>query len=156
MPERALFGVLLLTSVSYCVLAQAEATDGSKPLGPDDLIQISDRNHWAFQPLSSPELPPVERTSWIRTPIDQFILARLESRRWSPAIPADTNSLLRRIYLDLIGLPPTLQEQRSFLANPSPESVDKVIASLLNRPGYCERWGRHWLDLVRFAETNGY
>ena len=156
MPERTLFGVLLLTTVSYSVPCKAEATDNSELQVYDNLIQRSDRNHWAFQPLSRPELPPVKRASWVRTPIDQFVLARLESRGWSPAIPADTPSLLRRIYLDLIGLPPTLQEQRSFLANPSPESVDKVIASLLNRPGYGERWGRHWLDLVRFAETNGY
>ncbi|HTM50328.1 MAG TPA: PSD1 and planctomycete cytochrome C domain-containing protein [Bryobacteraceae bacterium] len=110
-------------------------------------------SHWSFQPVSRP-LPPEVKSKWVRNPIDAFLLDKLQSRGWKPAPPAEPRALLRRVYLDLTGLPPTLAEQDAFLKDPSrfPQLVDE----LLSRPTYGERWGRHWLDLVRYAETNGY
>jgi hypothetical protein len=109
--------------------------------------------HWAFQPISHPRIPDV-KNSWVRNPVDAFILEKLQARGWKPAAPADPRALLRRVYLDLIGLPPTLAEQEAFLKDPS--QFDRLVDGLLARPAYGERWGRHWLDLVRYAESNGY
>ena len=114
------------------------------------------KDHWSFQPLTSPPVPAVKNADWVRNPIDAFVLAQLEARGWKPAPAAGPEALLRRIYLDLIGLPPTPQEQREFQEQYSPEALDRLIEELLDRPGYGERWGRHWLDVVRYAETNGY
>lgn len=112
--------------------------------------------HWSFKPVQPPDIPPVKRTDWIRTPIDSFVLAKLEAQGWKPSTAAEPRALLRRVYLDLIGLPPTLDEQQAFLTNPTDKTLDQVINDLLSRSSYGERWGRHWLDLVRYAETNGY
>jgi hypothetical protein len=122
----------------------------------DALIKPADRKHWAFQPVRKPDVPHVEGTEWVRNPIDAFVLAKLEAQGWRPARPAEPRALLRRIYLDLIGIPPTTDEQTEFLRDPSPQALDRVVQGLLARPSYGERWGRHWLDLVRYAETNGY
>ena len=109
--------------------------------------------HWAFQPVSGPAVPDI-KSSWVRNPIDAFVLAKLQSKGWQPADPATPRALLRRVYLDLNGLPPTIEEQEAFLKDPS--RFDQLVDDLLARPAYGERWGRHWLDVVRFAETNGY
>lgn len=118
----------------------------------------SDRSsdHWAFQPVRRPRVPQVSDTEWVRNPIDAFVTAKLEHRGWKPSAPAKPRALLRRLYLDLIGLPPALEEQAALLKDPSPENFDRLVDDLLRRPGYGERWARHWLDLVRYAETNGY
>jgi hypothetical protein len=116
----------------------------------------TERDHWAFLPVKRPEVPSVQREEWIRTPVDAFILAELEAAGLEPSPSADPQTLLRRAYLDLIGLPPTPEEQARFLADPSREAFGKVVDELLGRPEYGERWGRHWLDVVRYAETNGY
>jgi hypothetical protein len=120
----------------------------------DALIKPQDRKHWSFQPVQKPAVPKVQDGDWIRNPIDAFVLARLEGQGWKPALPAGPRAFLRRIYLDVIGLPPTPAEQAAF--DGSPQAVNHVICDLLSRPGYGERWARHWLDLVRYAETNGY
>ncbi|MBM3775423.1 MAG: DUF1553 domain-containing protein [Acidobacteria bacterium] len=114
------------------------------------------QNHWAFRPRSRPQQPAVKQRGWVRNPIDAFILARLEQQGFAPAQPAGPRQLLRRVRLNLTGLPPTLAEQEAFLRDPSPRALERVVDSLLARPAYAERWARHWLDLVRFAETNGY
>ena len=114
------------------------------------------KDHWSFQPLASPAVPAVKNAGWVRNPIDSFVLAKLEARGWKPSPPAGNEALLRRIYLDLVGLPPTPREQQEFLKQSSPEQFDRLVGELLDRPGYGERWGRHWLDVVRYAETNGY
>jgi hypothetical protein len=116
----------------------------------------SERDHWAFLPVERPELPPVSRGDWPQTPIDHFILAGLEAADLSPSPAADKPTLLRRAYLDLIGLPPTIEEQDRFLADDTPDAFAKLVDALLARPEYGERWGRHWLDVVRYAESNGY
>ncbi|HZT31753.1 MAG TPA: PSD1 and planctomycete cytochrome C domain-containing protein [Bryobacteraceae bacterium] len=109
--------------------------------------------HWAFQPVRRPDVPEVRDRAWVRNPIDAFVLARLEARGWKPSPPAPPQVLLRRMYLDVTGLPPTLAEQEQFARDPS---LDRLSADLLARPAYGERWARHWLDVVRYAETNGY
>ncbi len=122
----------------------------------DALIQPDQRKHWAFQPVHRPAIPRVRNPAWVRNPIDAFVLAKLEAQGWQPAPAAEPRGLLRRLYLDLLGLPPTPAEQEAFLKDPSPEAVDRVVDDLLARLGYGERWARHWLDLVRYADTNGY
>ncbi len=113
-------------------------------------------NHWSFRPVVRPPVPTVKNAGWVRNPIDAFVLEKLEARGWKPSSQAEPHSLLRRMYLDLIGLPPTLEEREALLKDPSPENFDRLVSDLLARPGYGERWGRHWLDLVRYAESNGY
>lgn len=113
------------------------------------------RRHWAFQPLTKPVVPAgSDRQN--SSPIDAFIRNRMELAGIRPADPAKPHVLLRRVYLDLIGLPPTRQQQDEFARNPSAAAYAAIVDDLLARPQYGERWGRHWLDVVRYAETKGY
>jgi hypothetical protein len=112
--------------------------------------------HWAFQRVMKPVVPKVIDSSWVRTPIDAFVLSGLENIGVKPAPAADRRTLLRRVYLDLIGLPPTPEEQDRFLKDSSPAAFEHVVDDLLSRPQYGERWARHWFDVVRYAESNGY
>jgi hypothetical protein len=112
--------------------------------------------HWSLQPVQRPPLPKVGNAVWCLSPIDRFILAKLEGNGLKPAPSADRRALLRRVTFDLIGLPPTPEETEAFLNDDSPQAFAKVVDRLLASPHYGERWGRHWLDLVRFAETQGH
>ncbi|HEY7308503.1 MAG TPA: PSD1 and planctomycete cytochrome C domain-containing protein [Gemmataceae bacterium] len=114
------------------------------------------KRHWAFQPVNNPPLPSVKRPNWVRTSVDRFILAKLEERGLTPSAPAERRTLLRRVTFDLIGLPPTPEEIAAFEADRSPEAFAKVVDRLLASPHYGERWGRHWLDVARYADTKGY
>jgi mono/diheme cytochrome c family protein len=114
------------------------------------------RNFWAFRPVARPPVPHVRRADWVRNPIDAFVLAKLEAAGLRPALPAEKTSLLRRVYYDLTGLPPTPGEVEAFRKDDSPDAYERVVEKLLASPHYGERWARHWLDLVRYAETNGY
>jgi len=114
------------------------------------------QDHWSFQPRKPVAPPQVRNKSWVRNPIDAFVLAKLEARGWQPSPPAEPAQLLRRIHLDITGLPPTLAEQDRFARRPQPDVLDAVVDDLLSRPAYGERWARYWLDVVRYAETNGY
>src|SRR5579871_5504503 len=109
-----------------------------------------------FHSVKRPALPPVKDAAWCRNPIDRFILAKLEAKGLQPAPQADRRMLLRRVTFDLIGLPPTPQEVDQFLADKSPDAYAKVVDRLLADPRYGERWGRHWLDVARYADTKGY
>jgi hypothetical protein len=122
----------------------------------DARIKPADRQHWSYQPVKRPAVPRVKNEEWARNSIDRFVLARLEAKGWQPSPLAPPHSLLRRVHLDLAGLPPTLAEQGVFLKAPTAQALDGVVDDLLSRTTYGERWGRHWLDLVRYAETNGY
>jgi cytochrome c553 len=115
----------------------------------------SARTHWAFRPIDDPALPDVVDEEWVKMPLDRFILARLEQEGIAPAAEADKRTLIRRATLDLTGLPPTREEVQQFLADEEPGSYARLIDRLLDSPHYGERWGRHWLDLVRYADTNG-
>lgn len=119
-------------------------------------VTDEDRKFWAFQPLAHPEPPAVQNEKWCRTSIDHFILAKIEEKGFAPAPVADKVTLIRRAYFDLIGLPPTPQQVQRFLADSDPDAFEKVIDELLASPHYGERWGRHWLDLARYAESHGY
>jgi len=123
---------------------------------PANLDSQAGRDHWAFQPLRRPEVPAVRNANWIRTPIDAFILARLEAAGLEPAAPASRLDLIRRATYDLTGLPPTRAEVEAFLADESPTAYEQLIDRLLASPHYGERWGRHWLDLARYADSNGF
>ncbi len=111
---------------------------------------------WSLEPVARPALPAVERGDWVRTPIDRFVLARLEAKGWQPAGGVSRAKLIRRAYFDLWGLPPSPEDVQAFVADERPDAYERLIDRLLASGHYGERWARHWLDLVRFAETNGY
>ncbi|HUY36560.1 MAG TPA: PSD1 and planctomycete cytochrome C domain-containing protein [Pirellulales bacterium] len=112
--------------------------------------------HWSFQPLAHPAIPSVGNAAWVRNPIDAFILARLEAEGLTPSPEADRVTLIRRLSLDLLGLPPSPAEVEQFLADPRPDAYEQLVDRLLISPHYGERWGRHWLDQARYADSNGY
>jgi len=116
----------------------------------------SSKEHWAFKAPVRPAEPRVKNKSWVRNPIDSFVLARLEKQKLPPSPEADRPTLLRRLSLDLIGLPPTPEEMDQFLADKSPPAYEKQVERLLASAHYGERWGRHWLDAARYADSNGY
>src|SRR4029079_11605105 len=122
-----------------------------KPAGP--VFTKADRGFWSFRPPADPTPPAVREGSWGRSPIDRFILAKLEEKGLRPAPAADRRTLLRRATFDLVGLPPTPAEIAAFLADESPDAFAKVVDRLLASPQYGERWGRHWLDVVRYADA---
>lgn len=135
---------------------RAQATQGK--LKPVDWEAAA--RHWAFNPVTEPVPPDVQPASeiqndWMSNPIDRFILARLQAEGFRPAPQADKRTLIRRATFDLTGLPPTPQEVNDFLADESSDAFAKVVDRLLSSPHYGERWGRHWLDLVRYADSNG-
>ncbi len=113
------------------------------------------REFWSFRPVANPQPPKVSHQAWVRNPIDAFVLARLEAEGLTPAKLADRRTMLRRVTFDLIGLPPTPAEVESFLADDSPDAFERVVERLLASPHYGERWGRHWLDVARYADSNG-
>jgi mono/diheme cytochrome c family protein len=114
------------------------------------------RSHWAFIPPVRPAAPKVKHNSWTRNPIDNFIIARLEKENLKLSPEADRRTLIRRLTLDLTGLPPTIKEVEDFVADRQPKAYELLVDRLLASPHYGERWGRHWLDLARYADTNGY
>jgi hypothetical protein len=113
-------------------------------------------DHWAYRPLAGPPVPVVRQASWVRTPIDAFVLSALEARQLAPSPPAEARTWLRRVYFDLVGLPPTPAEMQAFLADRSSRARERVIEGLLASPRYGERWARHWMDAAHFAETHGH
>ena len=119
-------------------------------------ITGQDRAWWSFQPIQRPPLPSVKQQAWVANPIDAFVLAGLESKRIAPNPPATQGELARRVCFDLIGLPPTPEQVAAFENDGSAAAYERLIDRLLSLPQYGERWGRHWLDVARFAQSNGY
>jgi len=119
-------------------------------------FKASERSYWAFQKVVKPSVPGVQNGAWVRNEIDAFILAKLEEKKIEPNPPADKVTLIRRATLDLTGLPPTLEEVQAFVNDDSPGAFANVVDRLLASPRYGERWGRHWLDLARYADTAGF
>jgi len=135
--------------------------DGSEPTGPvvrKPGLQITDadRSAWAFQPIRRPMVPEIADDQLARNSVDRFLLSKLAERGLTYSPLADPRTRLRRLSFDLRGLPPTLAEVEAFAADPSPEAYERLMDDYLASPAYGERWGRHWLDLVRYAQTNGY
>ncbi len=135
-----------------------------KPLTPTEVARIKTwigqgaeyQGHWAFVPPVRPELPSVKNAGWCRNPIDRFILARLEAEGLSPSPQADKVTSIRRLSLDLIGLPPSVEDVDAFVADTRDDAYDRLVGRLLDAPQYGERWGRIWLDAARYADSDGY
>ncbi|MGE0128079.1 MAG: PSD1 and planctomycete cytochrome C domain-containing protein [Blastocatellales bacterium] len=130
--------------------------DSQSAIGNQPQAMAAIKKHWAFVAPARSALPQVKSKSWVKTPIDQFILARLEKEGLTPSPEADRVTLLRRLSLDLIGLPPTVAEVDAFLNDRSPNAYEKQVERLLASPHYGERWGRHWLDAARYADSDGF
>ncbi len=113
-------------------------------------------DHWAFQPVDDPAPPAVEDVAWVRNPIDRFVLHRLEAEGMAPSAAASRETLMRRLWLDLAGLPPAAEEVTAYLEDEEPGAYERVVDRLLASPHFAERWGRHWLDLARYADSDGY
>lgn len=128
----------------------------AEELEPEPPITESDRDHWAFYPLERPEVPSINNTAWPRNAIDNFVLAKIEENALLPLPEADRGTLIRRVTFDLIGLPPTPAQVQDFLDDRSPDAYARMVDRLLASPEYGVRWGQHWLDLARFAETDGF
>jgi hypothetical protein len=154
--SSALLGLALLALAAF-----ASEPELKKPFPDsadyDAFVKTSDRDHWSFRPVVATAIPEVKQGDWVRNPVDAFVLAKLEGHGWKPNPPALPRQLLRRMSIDLTGVPPTLSEQSTHQFDTlDHEQFDRLVDNLLARPAYGERWGRHWLDLVRYAETNGY
>src|SRR6266568_2427256 len=129
------------------------------PVAPLGTYKPAEKKHWAFLPWTNAAPPtftlPADK-AWVKTPVDAFILASLKKEGLKPAPMADRATLIRRVTYDLHGLPPTPQEVDAFVQDKSPKAWEKLVDRLLDSPRYGEQWGRHWLDVVRFAESDGY
>lgn len=125
-------------------------------LSGEYVISDEQRKFWSFQPVKRPPTPKVQNQAWVQSPIDAFILARLERRKIEPSPRADRRALIRRAYIDLTGLPPTMEEVQAFYADRSPDAFAKVVDRLLASPRFGERWARYWLDVARYSDTKGY
>ncbi len=141
---RGLLAAFLLTNLLVSTAAAGE--------GPSD----TDKVHWSFQKRGRPALPRLADAAWVRNGVDAFILAHLHQEGLRPALEADRRTLVRRLYFDLTGLPPAPEHIAEFVASTDPLAYEKLVDRLLASPHYGERWGRHWLDVVRFAETEGF
>jgi mono/diheme cytochrome c family protein len=133
----------------------AAKTSPQAPAAAKFTIRPEQRQFWSFQPIRRPAPPAVKDQGWVKDPVDRFILAKLEEKGLKPAAAADRRTLIRRAYFDLTGLPPTPEQVEAFEADPSPNAFAKVVDRLLASPQYGERWGRHWLDVARYADGSG-
>ena len=136
-------------------IARIRAWIDAGATGPAEAV-AAEKRHWAYVKPERAQPPTVRNEAWVRNPIDRFVLARLEKEGLGPAPEAEKATLIRRVSLDLVGLPPSPAEVDAFLADASPEAYEKVVDRLLASPHYGERWARPWLDLARYADTNGY
>ena len=142
----------VLGFVGFCTLVAPRLFPAEAP----HVFTPAQKSYWAFQPVKKSPLPAVKNKAWVKTPIDAFILAKLEEKNLQPNPRADKLTLLRRVTIDMTGLPPTQEEIRAFLTDKSPDAWEKVVDRLLASPAYGERWGRHWLDVARYADSNGF
>ena len=142
-----------LTTIFLAALPMLSNAAGPSP---ETGSATNSRSFWAFQPVKRSAPPPVTNRNWPRNAVDFFVLARLESQGLRPAPPATKADLIRRVYFDLTGLPPAPEEVQAFVEDGSPLAYERLVDRLLNSPHYGERWGQHWLDVVRYAETEGF
>ena len=145
------FRTLGWVGLLLCLLSEAPLFAAEKAV----LDPVKAQAFWALQPVANPVVPAVRNKAWVRSPIDTFILATLERKGIQPALPAERRTLIRRATFDLTGLPPTPAEVEVFLADRSPDAFAHLVERLLASPRYGERWGRHWLDVARYADSNG-
>lgn len=150
MPENGKLADGQITALARWIKQGAIYPAGTRPTG-----RTRDPNHWSFQSPVAQSIPAVKNVAWPQSPMDHFILARLESANLLPAAPADKRTLIRRVTFDLTGLPPTSAEIENFLTDDRPDAFAIVVDRLLESPAYGEHWGRHWLDVARYADSNG-
>jgi hypothetical protein len=139
---------------ALCAASMQQLSDAAP--AAKDRFTPAQKRYWAFQKVVRPPVPDIAARAWARNPVDHFIVAKLAEKGIAPSPETDRITLLRRVTLDLIGLPPTPEETRAFLEDESPEAYEKVVDRLLASPAYGERWARHWLDLARYAESDGF
>ena len=139
----------------FLALLSAASVGGGGPVAGADR-QPPEASHWAFQPPTGRPVPSVTNREWPQTAVDNFVLAKLEAAGLSPSVRADRRTLIRRVTFDLLGLPPTPDEIDAFLADETPDTFSRLVDRLLASPRYGERWGRHWLDVARYADSNGF
>ncbi len=156
LPEEALTALRQWIADGAVWPEEPVPTDSAAPAKEVFDVAARRAEHWAWQPVQDSAPPTVANTAWPRTDIDRFILARLEQAGLSPAPEADKRVLIRRLYFDLTGLPPAPDVVEAFVADTDPYAYEKLVDSLLASPHFGERWGRHWLDLTRYAETYGH
>ncbi|MDA1052649.1 MAG: DUF1553 domain-containing protein [Planctomycetota bacterium] len=139
-------------------IAAGAETARSEPeqVGESPLFTQEERDFWSFQPINRPELPTGQASTAVRTPVDRFILAKLEAAGFNFSPDADRRTRIRRVYFDLLGLPPSVEEVDSFVGDDSPGAYERLVEQLLASPHYGERWGRHWLDVAGYADSEGY
>ena len=142
--------------VPFALLVVANITLGQEKAPSEPELTPADKSHWAFQSPKNSPLPTVKNSTWANNPIDLFILEKLEAKRLAPSQHASKEHLIRRATLDLIGLPPTIKEINAFQNDQNPNAYESLIDRLLSSPHYGERWSLFWLDLARYAESNGY
>jgi len=151
--------IAILAAVSLVAAAADDKADKTEKVAPLGVYKPSETSYWAFQPRKDARPPAFTAAvdkAWVKTPIDAFILAGLKTAGLKPAPPADKVTLIRRVTYDLHGLPPTPDEIDAFVRDQSPKAYERLVDRLLASPRYGEQWGRHWLDVVRFAESDGY
>ena len=151
-----LLSLLLLVAPAGLAAADAEPTREQVQSFAEGGISETDRQFWSFQEILRPPLPDVEDGRWVANPVDAFIRAAQQAANLGPAPAASKREMIRRAYFDLTGLPPSPEQVDSFVADSSPDAFARLVDRLLASPHYGERWGRHWLDLVRYGESNGY
>ncbi len=151
-------GPLSATAVEALTAWIAQGVAWPEAAMPGDTVdpQAAAARHWAFQPVRRPAVPVLEEDDWSQSPIDRFVLQKLRAQGLSPAPRAARETLLRRVTFDLIGLPPTPEELAAFLADDSADAYARLVDRLLASPHFGERWGRHWLDVARYADNKGY
>jgi hypothetical protein len=137
-------------------ISQLTAWIDAGAIAPDETDPPDPRKHWAFLPPVRPEVPRVNNAGWVYNPVDAFVAAGHDAHGLHPRPDADKSTLLRRVYLDLLGLVPTPDERRAFLADRAPDAYEKVVDRLLDSPEYGERWARHWMDVWRYSDWDGY
>jgi hypothetical protein len=154
-PDKQLSDEVIADFEKWIADGAADPRTGGTAVAKRTIDIEEGRKFWAFQPPKKTSPPPVKDAAWPRTEIDQFLLAAMESQGLAPVGDADRRVLIRRLYFDLIGLPPTPEQVEAFLSDKSDKAVETVVDILLASPQFGERWGRHWLDVARFAESNG-
>ncbi len=153
-PKKVLPAAVVADFEKWIQSGAADPRRATRPVAKADSIDIeAGRKHWAYQPLKAPALPKVTDAAWPANDIDRFILARLESAGLQPGADAEKIILIRRLYFDLVGLPPTPEEITRFVDDKSPGAYENLVDRLIKSPRFGERWGRHWLDVVRYAES---
>ncbi len=146
----------LATWIEWGMPWPSSLTTDDASLTKEQRYELARSEHWAFQSLVEPELPAAGASQWVDAPIDRFVLAELEAVDLQPSPPAERRTIIRRLYFDLLGLPPTYETIREFEADTSPDAYERLVDRLLSSSHYGERWGRHWLDVARYADTRGY